>query len=535
MGYVALYRKYRPQTFAETEMVGQRHITRTLQNALAAGRVSHAYLFCGPRGTGKTTTARLLAKALNCDSGPTPNPCDHCPPCEAIRSGSALDVVEIDAASNRGIEDIRQLRERVGFAPAEGRYKVYIIDEVHMLTNEAFNALLKTLEEPPPHVIFVMATTEAHRLPATILSRCQRFDFHRVPIPDMIARLRDITAAEGVASDEPALNLLARAAEGSMRDALSLLEQAQAYATGPIGAEQVQAILGGVDADLLLEFGRVIAAQDTAAAFRLVDRAVNEGKDVRAMVGELVDHFRNLLLLRTVKEGEALVALPPAVVAQLSEQAGTLPPELLVRALETFSEAERELRWSTQQRLVLELALVKLCRPAPVPSAQPAAQPAAKPASKAAPAPVKAAAAPAPPAAAAAAPPPEQPAPEQAPAAAAAGEGDPLAQVRENWAALLQQLRRGTQVQVAAFLTEASPEAVENGVLTLSFRHEFHCDKMSQRADVLQELLTRELGLALTVRCVMSKQAGEQGAATGPSVISRGVLSVFPGSMEVGK
>ena len=515
MAYVSLYRKYRPQTFSDTEMVGQAHIIRTLQHAIAAGRVSHAYLFCGPRGTGKTTTARLLAKALNCDSGPTPTPCDKCPPCEAIREGTALDVLEIDAASNRGIDEIRNLRERVSFAPAADRYKVYIIDEVHMLTNEACNALLKTLEEPPAHVVFVMATTEAHRLPPTILSRCQRFDFHRLPIPDIIGRLQAVCAGEGIEITEPALSLLARAAEGSMRDALSLLEQAYAYAAGAIGPEEVQAILGGVDSDLLLEFGQVVAAQDGEGAFRLIERAVSEGKDMRALVGELVEHFRHLLLLATVRGGESLVALPPATLARLQEQARTVSPDRLVGALEVLAEAERELRWATQQRLVLELALVKLCRPTealPRP-----AEAVARPAEAATPARVQPA-----------------PAPLAAEAPSAAPGSTELEQMREQWAGILQALRRNRQAPIAAFLTKAYPAEVSGNVLTLAFRERFHYDAMSRRVGELEKLLERDFNLKLSVRCIMEEGTEAQKQPTGPSVIVRNVLSVFPGSSEIG-
>ena len=534
MAYVSLYRKYRPQTFAESDIVGQRHVTRTLQHAIAAGRVSHAYLFCGPRGTGKTTAARLLAKALNCESGPTPDPCGKCPNCEAIRTGSSLDVVEIDAASNRGIEDVRDLREKVAFAPAQGRYKVYIIDEVHMLTNEAFNALLKTLEEPPAHVVFVMATTEAHRLPPTILSRCQRFDFHRISLADMVARLKVVAAGEGMEVDEDALGLLARAAEGGMRDALSLLEQAQAYASGRITAEEVQAVLGGVQVELLVDLAQAVARQDAEAAFRLVERVVSEGKDIRALVAELVGHFRNLLMLATVRD-ESLVALPPSALARLSEQARDIPVELLARALETLCEAERELRWATQQRLVLELAMLRLCRPPAAVQPAPGPQPVVRPTARPAPTTPKEAA----PAGASE---PETPAPvlsEQtaAPVAASGATGEELLMVlRGQWAAVLQRLRTAQKGrQLAAFLMEAEPVEASGSVVTLGFRQQFHCDAMSdpKRIEGLQQVLAEDFGLRVTIRCVMLKGEGKPGVS-GPSVIAREVMKVFPGSMEVG-
>ncbi|MDH7571083.1 MAG: DNA polymerase III subunit gamma/tau, partial [Armatimonadota bacterium] len=271
--YVSLYRKYRPQRFGD--LVGQEQITRILQNALESGRVAHAYLFCGPRGTGKTTTARLLAKALNCEKGPTRDPCNVCVPCQRIAAGSALDVIEIDAASNRGIDDIRELRDKVKYTPAEARYKVYVIDECHMLTTEAFNALLKTLEEPPPHVLFVLATTDPQKVPATILSRCQRLDFRRGAVNDLVARLAVVAKGEGLQVDEEALLLIARAGDGSWRDAISVLEQVVAFGNGRITAEAVRSILGSVSADLIAAFARALGIDPESGRpvpFRIADR-----------------------------------------------------------------------------------------------------------------------------------------------------------------------------------------------------------------------------------------------------------------------
>ncbi len=290
MPYLSFYRKYRPRTFAE--IVGQRHVTQTLANAVKAERIAHAYLFCGPRGTGKTSTARALAMALNCEQGPTAEPCLKCESCQRISEGTALDVVEIDAASNRGIDEIRALREKVALAPTDARFKVYIVDEVHMLTGEAFNAFLKTLEEPPAHVVFVLATTEPHRVLPTILSRCQRFDFHRISV------------------DDKAVAMLAHAADGAVRDALTLLDQAAAYAEGEIGPEVITEILGGIDFDLVAEFADVFTRRDIGAALSLLDRVVAEGKDLRQLLMGMIGHYRNLLVLSVDRRAAEGLALP---------------------------------------------------------------------------------------------------------------------------------------------------------------------------------------------------------------------------------
>ena len=278
MTYISLYRKWRPQTFSE--IIGQDHITRTLQNAIQMGRIGHAYLFSGPRGTGKTTVAKLLAKALNCTNGPIPEPCDQCENCRQIREGVSLDVAEIDGASNRGIDEIRDLREKVRFVPSQGRYKVYIIDEVHMLTTEAFNALLKTLEEPPQHVIFIFATTEPHKVPATIISRCQTFEFHRIALPDLLERLEQVSQAEGLKPSAAALNLIARNAQGGLRDALSILDQCIAYAGAEIAVEDVKELLGVVDFDLLTKYTAAIQTGNLVEALIIIDEVLSLGKDL---------------------------------------------------------------------------------------------------------------------------------------------------------------------------------------------------------------------------------------------------------------
>jgi DNA polymerase-3 subunit gamma/tau len=305
MAHLSWYRKYRPQTF--DDVVGQSHIERTLRNAVAEGTVAHAYLFTGPRGTGKTTTARILAKALNCEQGPTPTPDDTCDQCRAIADGLHPDVLELDAASRRGIDDVReQIIGRVKFAPSRGTWKVYIIDEVHMLTREAFNALLKTFEEPPPHTVFVLATTDPHKVPETIHSRCQRFDFHRLSIEDIVSRLRVIADAENVTVPDAALTLVARHALGGMRDAITTLEQLASFGGGTIAIEDVEELLGEVDAELLFTAAMLILDRDVAGAFRFVAELAEAGIDMSEFVKGLVLHFRNLFVLAAVGPSDAV-------------------------------------------------------------------------------------------------------------------------------------------------------------------------------------------------------------------------------------
>lgn len=361
MSHVSFYRKWRPKTF--DEVIGQERVTRTLQNAIRANRVVHAYLFAGHRGTGKTTTARILAKALNCAQGPTPTPDNTCPNCEAITAGYSVDVIEIDAASNRGIEEIRELRDRIRLAPTEGRYKVYIIDEAHMLTMEAANALLKTLEEPPEHAVLILVTTEPHRLPPTILSRCQRFDFRRVSQKELIARLRRIATTEGFSIEDRALAIIAASADGSVRDAESVLDQLAAFAEGPITAQDVLTVLGILEEETALRFADAIIARGVIDCLSLVNQVVSEGKDVRQVIRTILDHFRDLLVAKTGDRSEELLDTTEARLKALQAQAARAPLEDILRALNTLVATEAEARWSPQPRLLLEIALIRLCRP----------------------------------------------------------------------------------------------------------------------------------------------------------------------------
>jgi len=356
MAYLVLARKWRPQTF--NEVVGQPHIVRTLQNAIKTNRVSHALVFCGPRGVGKTTVARILAKALNCEKGPSPEPCNKCIICKEITSGLSLDVQEIDAASNRGIDEVREIRENVKYLPARGRYKVYIIDEVHMLTKEAFNALLKTLEEPPSHVIFVFATTEPHKIPATILSRCQRFPFRRIGTRLIFERLKVIAAEEKITIKDSAIWLIARAATGSLRDALSLLDQVVSFTDPPIDVEHVQAILGLFDSSIIMEAIEAVLKQNVKKAMAIINRICEEGEDLREFYYQLLTYWRYMLFLKLNQESLIDVSEDErAMLKRLSEYYSLTKLEQLFMIL--LSE-EGTLRFTAQPRFVLEALFLKM-------------------------------------------------------------------------------------------------------------------------------------------------------------------------------
>lgn len=357
MAYVALYRRWRPQDF--DALVGQVPVKTALTNALASGRIAHAYLFAGPRGTGKTSTARILAKALNCDSGPTAHPCGSCINCERIAAGSSMDVFEIDAASNRGIEEIKSLREQMAFAPVNGRYKIYIIDEVHMLTTEAFNALLKTLEEPPAHVIFILATTDPHKIPATIHSRCQRFDFRRVTVDEITEHLAMVAEKSSIKAQPDALRLIAIQAEGGMRDALSLLDQCAVMAD-EITVAVVREVLGIVGRESLRELVAAVGRQDVAGALEKINFLLEQGKDVKQVLTELTEYLRALLMYQAVPNYQEIYLTDTA--EELAKNVPLFSKDRIMAAQERLHQAINELKYTMRPRITAELCLFDLCR-----------------------------------------------------------------------------------------------------------------------------------------------------------------------------
>lgn len=360
MSYQALYNKYRPQTFEE--VVEQKHIIKTLKSAITQNRVSHAYLFCGPHGIGKTSIARVFAKALNCEEGITTIPCNKCNICSSISNGSCIDVLEIDAASNRGIDEIRNLREKVNYLPTQARKKVYIIDEVHMLTTEAFNALLKTLEEPPAHVIFMMATTQPNKILPTILSRCQRFDLHLISSEDIVKRLKYIAKEEKIKITPSALSLIAKHSKGSQRDATGILDQLHSYTDKKIEEEDVASLLGVLDYKNLFKIVELIIKEDTAELIYLVDELSQLGRDLRQLVGDIIEHLRAILITKNVKASTGLVHVPKDLKATFTRQSKQIELEEIHRLLDLFSQTYKDMRWASNNKLLLEIALIKATR-----------------------------------------------------------------------------------------------------------------------------------------------------------------------------
>lgn len=364
LSYLVLARKWRPQTFSD--LIGQEHVCRTLKNAIESGRVAHAFLFTGARGVGKTSAARILAKALQCDRGPAPEPCNECPSCREITAGNSVDVFEIDGASNTGVEDIRELRENIKYLPSRCRFKIFIIDEVHMLSTSAFNALLKTLEEPPSHVKFIFATTEPHKVPITILSRCQRFDFKRIPLPKIVALLRTIVDEEKVAVSDASLTAIARKGDGSMRDSLSTLDQVLAFCGERVDDDEVITLLGVVDRRLLLDASRTVFARDCQSALDIVARVDTFGYNMRNFCQELIDHFRNIVVLKVSAKPAELLDLAEGEMADVREQAASVTLDQLQRCLTILLKAEAEMALSGFTRLILEMALLKMCTLVPI-------------------------------------------------------------------------------------------------------------------------------------------------------------------------
>jgi DNA polymerase-3 subunit gamma/tau len=507
------YRKWRPQSLAE--IVGQEHVTRTLLNALSHERVSHAYLFCGPRGTGKTTTARWLAKAVNCLTGGKGEPCNNCAMCRAITEGRALDVIEVDAASNRGIDEIRDLREKVNYAPNLARRKVYIIDEVHMLSKDASNALLKTLEEPPPHVIFVLATTEAHKLLPTIISRCQRFDFHRHTLANTVEVLSRVCEGEDIHVDAEALKLIARAATGSLRDAMNLLQQLNTLYGREISLEHARALLGISGDQRARELVKHIIAQDTAAGIATINNVNSDGLDLRQFSRDIVEDLRRLLLIATGSVGSLELTVDD--IKELKELAAKTSTARLLRAIKRFGQLDLSLdNYST---LPLELALVDCTLPETEEKAAPVAgvkaePPVVKPAPKAdhypatpgvearpvekkdrepvAPEVNK----------------PAVPPPASRPVSTAENTpaiGSAIEQLQLNWTRIIRESPDGLgKTAAAALLRSARPLAIEDDILVVSVKHQYHKEKMDilENQRTVDKIASSFLGRSCRVRCV---------------------------------
>ena len=526
IAYQSLYRKYRPQ--APDEVVGQEHVVRALVGAIRDDRLAHAFLFTGPRGTGKTSTARILAKMVNCERGPTAEPCGRCEQCVRIREGSHLDVVEIDAASHGGVDDARELRERAPTAPAMGREKVYIIDEAQRLSREAFDALLKVFEEPPPGVRFVLATTEPHKMPATIVGRCQRFDFRRIPTETMADLLERVAKQEGMVLTRGAAEALARQSEGSARDAESLLDQCAVLGGGEITEETIATLQGGSPDDLAFELADAIAVSDTRAVFEIVDRLVQGGHDLRHFTGQMLGHFRDLLLAQAAGEDVGSLDLAADALPRLTGQAGKFTVAEISRVLALLVAAQTDMRWTTSPRLTLELALVRATLPEAQPDAagllsrverlERLAGVSGAPAAEEAP----------PPPAKPERPPPERradveptPAPEQqtsteppAPRAPDAGSLD-LAAIRRSWPQLLERLASGRHMILFANLNSVTPVAYDGNRLELAFPpgKRFAVEKVRSKKDELRQVFAEVFGASPDIACVAREEA-----AAGPSL-----------------
>jgi DNA polymerase III subunit gamma/tau len=511
VAYLSLYRKYRPQSFAE--ILGQGHVSTTLANAISEDRVAHAYLFTGPHGTGKTSTARLLAKALNCERGPTPNPCGKCASCVAITDGSSLDVMELDAASHSGVDDTRDILAGVALATAGSHKKIYVIDEVHMLTTPSFNALLKTLEEPPPHVIFILATTEAHKVLHTIQSRTQRFDFRPIPADVLQHHLAAIAKNESIEIDDNALAVVARHAEGSARDALSILDQLSSHAEA-ITANDVERLLGGRAGEAFVELFEAIASGDVGSVFWTVHMLVAQGADARELARGALEHARSLLLLKTAPEAESLLDVTEADRPALASQSQRFSVGGLLRAVDLLAKALTDMRESPNHRLLLEVALVRAAAPATDPfatgllgrmerierrlgiepevppddsspksaaSVRHGEKPKVKPSQKVA--------------EAAAAEPAEAPAAEPA-AAREMPETVGYGHIKDSWTATIKEVGKRSK-RVAAFLTPSRPVRFDGESLLVELQSDFHVGEMGKDANrtMLSEALFATLGV----------------------------------------
>ncbi len=570
MATQALYRRYRSQTF--DELVGQEHIVRTLRNAIVDGRIGHAYLFTGPRGVGKTTVARLLAKAVNCLAEPSERPCGTCNMCVSTAEGSAVDVIEMDAASHTSVDDAREIIERVQFRPALGRYKVYIIDEVHMLSTAAFNALLKTLEEPPNHAIFVLATTEIHKVPATILSRCQRYTFNRHNVSDTVNHLRQIAITEGYHIEAGVAEAIARAATGSMRDALSIFDQLMSYGSGQVSMAMVQGLLGVTAAQEVITLAEALLNSDVAAALQVVARVASQGADMRQFSRDIVQHLRLVMLVKADPNGTAIEAAESEADA-VRDQAKRAQMGSLVYWLRRMSELDYELRTSPYGQLPLELAVVEAIAGPPLSSAAPAAAPVSRPVAPPSAAPARPSAsemprpsvppapqptAPQPTAPQPTAPTPATPrpvAPSDAPATPPSrgpsnepaanppttplGDKSPIGDVTdllERWPAIIRDLRSKSRNLEALIKSGIAPIDIQGTVITLKADNEWLLNKIQERNNVtiLEDVIARYTGVTYTIRSVAEAAKRDSGSAlreqirdTTTNPLVRAAMNVF--------
>jgi DNA polymerase-3 subunit gamma/tau len=507
MAYIVFALKWRPQNFAQ--IIGQNHIVTTLMSAIQKNRLAHAYLFAGPRGVGKTSAARILAKALNCKVGPTINPCQKCSACVEIGQGTSLDVIEIDGASNRGIDEIRTLRENVKFAPVGARYKVYIIDEVHMLTTEAFNALLKTLEEPPEFVKFIFATTQPHKVIPTILSRCQRLDFRRIGLMEVVGQLEKIVAAENIAIDKEVLLAIARSSDGSLRDAESVLDQLVSFSKGKISLEDVTSVLGLVQQETLFEITDKIIQKDAKAVLTLLNAVIDEGKDVGIFLQHLIEHFRNLMIAKITQADSKLIDLPEEVCQRLLKQAKDFSLEEIFSAFNTLVNTQEMSKRLESLRIPLEISLVKLAHnkrgsSSINPPVQKEKEPPAHPEIKKE----------------------DKPPSIEEPLLSSAS----LAEVKGAWQNIIGNLSK-IKMSVATYLNEGIPLKLENSVLTISFpkNYSLHKESLERREnkEIIEKTVSELFKGKVKINFILSQESAIKKEEDAPFIKS--ALETFKG------